>query len=855
MNIATKFSLEVQPVLPKALSGLEELANDLYYSWDRQVRNLFYRLDQDLWEACRHNPKVFLRRISQQRLQKALKDRGFLEAYHQQLSVYNSYHREGIRTGTEHILDPQNDLIAYFCAEFGFHESFPIYSGGLGILAGDHCKAASDLHIPFVAIGLLYSKGYFTQTIDSQGNQLAHYTTTQFDDLPISPARDANSNEVRISVEVLDREVQLKVWQAKAGHIMLYLMDSNLPENDEQDRAITYQLYGGDSTTRIQQEIVLGVGGVRLLRCLGLKPTVWHINEGHAAFQIFERCQEAVSEGMGFDAALELCASGTVFTTHTPVPAGHDIFDNKLFYSHFQKYAERLGISDKQLFDLGSSPRNEEGFNMTVLALRSSRFHNGVSRIHGRVASEMESHVWPQIDPKENPISYVTNGVHLPTFLAREWVNLFDMRFSDWRNEMLNEQYWQNIDDIPDIRFWSVRQELKTVMFNYVCAKVTYQHRRNGVSENTIARITEHLQASESDILVLGFARRFATYKRATLIFSDLERLARILGNPQRPVIMIFAGKAHPHDMPGQHLIRQIHEFSMRPEFLGKVILLEGHDMALGRKMVAGVDVWINNPEYPLEASGTSGEKAGVNGVLNLSVLDGWWGEGYNGENGWAITPHGPNRDLGLRDQEEARELLDILEYKVVPLYFDRDHQGYSPSWVQYSKASMKSIIPHYSALRMFMDYAQGFYRPARDQYKRLSEDHASPAIELGRWKGKVRDLWPGVSMQLIHQMPTEIKYDEVLPIKVAVFLNGLSHKDIVVECLLGCEDEVEEDRFKLRKKYRLESESVQTVDTHVNFTLNLKPDISGLQYYKIRMYPYHPLLSHPFETGFMIWL
>ena len=468
MTTNTKFSLEVQPVLPERLSGLEELANDLYYSWDRQVRSLYFRLDRKLWESCRHNPKVFLRRISQRKLEHALRDRGFIEVYNRQLSVYNTYHREGMRGGTENILDPGNDLIAYFCAEFGFHESFPIYSGGLGILAGDHCKAASDLGIPFVAIGLLYSKGYFTQTIDSHGNQLAHYTTIRFDDLPITAAQDANGSQINIKIELLDREVLLKVWKAKAGHITLYLLDSNLAENAEQDRTITYQLYGGDNNTRIQQEIVLGITGVRLLRKLNLKPTVWHINEGHAAFQIFERCREAVCEGLNFEAALELTAAGTVFTTHTPVPAGHDIFDKELFCRYFNHYSEKLGISDKQLFELGQSPGAEENFNMTTLALRGSRFHNGVSRIHGHIASSMESYVWPQIPPEENPISHVTNGVHLPTFLAREWVNLLDMRFSEWRNELLNEEYWQRIDDIPDIRFWSVRQELKTVMMRYV---------------------------------------------------------------------------------------------------------------------------------------------------------------------------------------------------------------------------------------------------------------------------------------------------------------------------------------------------------------------------------------------------
>ncbi|MEN8133284.1 MAG: alpha-glucan family phosphorylase, partial [Pseudomonadota bacterium] len=510
-------------------------------------------------------------------------------------------------------------------------------------------------------------------------------------------------------------------------------------------------------------------------------------------------------------------------------------------------------IGEEQLFSLGNSPSNEDSFNMTALALRGSRFHNGVSRIHGGVASKMESYVWPQISPEENPISYVTNGVHLSTFLAREWVNLFDMRFSDWRNELLNEQYWQHINDIPDIRFWSVRQELKTVMFRYVCAKASSQHRRNGVNENTIVRMTAHLQPRESDTLVLGFARRFATYKRATLLFSYPQRLARILGNPERPVILIFAGKAHPNDQPGQKLIQQIHDFSMRPEFLGKIILLEGYDLALARKLVAGVDVWLNNPEYPLEASGTSGEKAGVNGVLNLSVLDGWWAEGYNGENGWAITPHGSETDAVQRDKNEAMGLLDILEQEVIPEYFDRDHQGYSPKWVARSKASMKSLIPHYSAQRMVMDYVRNFYGPARDQHKRLMENQARPAIELAQWKKKVRELWPGISMQLTHEVPTEIKYDEVLSLDVLVFLNGLNHDDVVVECLFGNEDE--QGRFILSKCYKLDPEQQQEAGDQVTFSIKLQLDSSGLQYYKIRMYPYHPLLSHSFEMGFLIWL
>jgi starch phosphorylase len=853
MTTAKKFSLEVQPIIPNPLTGLLELANDLFYSWDRQVRSLFYRLDRDLWEKCHHNPKVFLRRVSQRRLEEAANDRGFLEAYHRVLSAYNNYHKEHMRTGIEQILDREKDLIAYFCAEFGFHESFPIYSGGLGILAGDHCKAASDLAIPFVAIGLLYSKGYFTQTIDDHGNQLAHYAPISHDDLPIVPARDVNDDEIRVEVEFPGRPVQLKVWTVKAGHIYLYLLDSDLEENSVEDRAITYQLYGGDKHTRIQQEIVLGIGGVRALRKLNLDVTVWHINEGHAAFLILERCREAVAKGMNFYEALELIAAGTVFTTHTPVPAGHDIFHWDLFSTYFHNFAEQLGISDEELHCLGHSTGNSETFNMTAFALRGSRFHNGVSRIHGDVASRMESYVWQQIPSEENPITYVTNGVHLPTFLAREWANLFDNRFSDWRNELRNEDYWKCIDEIPDFRYWSLRQELKTVMLRDVRAKAVQQYRRNGVNATNIARMTSHLTPTESDTLVLGFARRFATYKRATLIFRDPERLARILGNPERPVIIIFAGKAHPNDGPGQDLIREIQAFCMHPDLLGKVVLLEGYDMALARKLVTGVDVWINTPEFPLEASGTSGEKAGINGVLNLSVLDGWWAEGYNGKNGWAIIPHDFDCDPEQRDREEANDLLDILEYEVIPLYYERDHQGYSPGWVQKSKASMRSLIPHYNAQRMVVDYIHRFYGPAKNQYKKLTQDHAAPAKEVAQWKRKVRELWSGVTMTLTNKVSCEIKYNDTLLLRVSVALNGLSQDDIVVECLLGIEDD--EGEFTINNRYYLEPEKHQTGPGEISFSMALQPEVCGLQVFKVRMYPFHPLLSHPFEMGCMIWL
>lgn len=848
---STRFTLEVQPRIPKSLARLEELANDLLYSWDRQVRGLFYRLDHELWESSGHNPKLFLRRVSQEILEQAAEDRIFMEDYNRALSVYDVYLGEAMRPEISGQLDPAKDLIGYFCAEFGLHESVPLYSGGLGILAGDHCKAASDLSLPFVGVGLLYRLGYFTQTIDGQGNQIAHFTPKDFNDLPITPALDANGNEIQISVNIVNRDVKLKVWVAKAGHISLILLDSYLPENSEDDRRITYQLYGGNTSTRIQQEIVLGIGGVRALRTLGYHPTVWHINEGHAAFQILERVREHVDEGMDFASALELTAAGTVFTTHTPVPAGHDIFDPELFTAHFKNYAEHLKIPLQELMSLGHSPSNHGGFNMTALALRGSRFHNGVSRIHGHEASRMEGYIWPQIPYDENPMRYVTNGVHVPTFLAREWVNLFDMRFDRiWRSELLSEDYWERIDTIPDQNYWSVRQTLKSELLEDVRERSITQHRRNGCSDVQIDRLIQHLAGGETDILTLGFARRFATYKRALLLFSDPERLARIVNNPERPVLIMFAGKAHPSDVPGQELIRTISEYSRQPEFEGNIILLEGYDINLARKLVTGVDVWINTPEYPMEASGTSGQKAGINGVINLSVLDGWWGEGYNGENGWAITPHGTQYDPGFRDREEGQTLLDILEHEVVPLYYTRNGHGYSEGWVRKSKDSMKSIMPHFNAQRMVMDYVQQFYGPASRQSAQLRQDDV--AQTLAEWKKKVADVWGGVSLYRSNESTTEIQAGESMPICVAANLNGLTPEDVRVECLVGTLSDLDELEVDSTHYFDATGKNDKGEDV---FELDLLPTLAGLQYYQIRMYPYHLDLSHPFETGQLIWL
>ena len=849
----TRYTLEVRPRIPEPLARLEELANDLLYSWDRQVRGLFYRLDHELWEACRHSPKVFLRRVSQQRLEEALDNRVFMEEYNRALSGYDTYHQAPPLAEIEDHLHPERDLVAYFCAEFGLHESLPIYSGGLGILAGDHCKAASDLSLPFVAVGMLYPQGYFTQTIDGHGNQVAEYGPNDFAHLPLSPALDSDGKEVHIAIELPGRNLTLKVWRATAGRIRIYLLDSDLPENAEADRAITHQLYGGDTNTRIQQEIVLGIGGVRALRALGLRPTVWHINEGHAAFQILERCRELVDKGMDFDGALELVAAGTVFTTHTPVPAGHDIFDHNLVATYFDTFARRLGIGMEEFAQFGSNPGNHGGFNMTALALRGSRFHNGVSRIHGGVASRMEAYVWPQVPHEENPIRYVTNGVHVPTFLAREWVTLFNMHFgSEWRNELRNGEYWSRVDEIPTQTFWSLRQTLKSELFKDVRRRTLLQHRRNGSSEAEIQRLTRFLDPQDTDVLVLGFARRFATYKRATLLFSEPDRLARLLTDEKRPVVLVFAGKAHPHDLPGQHLIQVIHEYSRRPEFEGHIILLEGYDLALGRKLVTGVDVWINTPEYPLEASGTSGQKAGVNGVMNLSVLDGWWGEGYEGDNGWAIAPHGPQFDAGYRNREEADDLLNIIEHEVIPLYYERGGHGLPEPWVNMSKAAMRSSIPRFNSQRMVMDYVEGFYGPANLQAKRLADDGGAPAVNLAKWKRKISDNWPKVAVRRLDHVTEELIAGDSLPIRVAARLADLVPEDVTVECLVGTESE--EQKFVVQERFTLEPKGTNA-EGETLFQLDLEPSLPGLQYYKLRMYPSHELMTHPFETGCMVWV
>jgi starch phosphorylase len=707
--------------------------------------------------------------------------------------------------------------------------------------------------LPMVAMGILYGKGYFSQHIDSHGIQVVKYKESNFKNLPIKPVTGSDHEPLKFALRIKGRNIWLQLWVARVGHVPIYLMDSDLEINSEQDRKITHQLYGGDSTNRLLQELILGMGSVRAHRLLGLHPTVWHINEGHAAFQIIELCRELVEQGLDFETALESVAATTVFTTHTPVAAGHDIFDRTLMDEYFHDVTLELGISKERFWALGETPGNPNGFNMTALALRGSRFHNGVSKIHGTVASRMEGYVWKEIPAEDNPMTFVTNGIHVPTFLAGEWCNLFDTILGGgWRSQLLNAEYWSKIRAIPNHRFWSIRETLKATMLENVHKRYTHRLRRNGVSESQIRRMTRLIDPQKTDVLTVGFARRFATYKRATLLFANIDHFAKIIGDAKKPVVFIFAGKAHPHDKPGQELIRSIHDLSFDPRFEGHIVLLEDYDIALARELVTGVDVWLNTPVYPLEASGTSGQKAGINGVLNLSVLDGWWGEGYNGSNGWAITAHDEMFSPDFRDAEENRELLDIIENEIIPLYFDRDGHGYSREWIKKCKEAMVTVIPRFNSQRMAMEYVQKLYSPASVQGLRMGENNHSASRELAKWKEKINHEWTRVDISL-HEKPREKIYrDDHFDLRVRVALGNLVPADVVVECLFGYGQRQDESTFKVKKYLSC----VETRDDGTSiYALDEGVEYSGQQCYVIRVYPFHPLLSHPFETGFMKWL
>lgn len=851
--------LEVTPVLPEALGRLPELAGNLFFSWYRPARALFEDLEPELWNQVGGNPRLMLRCISQEVLDRAAVDPAYLGRYRQVLQTFDAYLQAPA---------PRADgpLIAYFCAEYGFHESFPIYSGGLGVLAGDYCKAASDERMNFVAVGLLYGQGYFTQTVDNDGAQHAEYREHDPRDLPVEPVRLGGGEWLHVRLRIAGREVTARLWKAQIGRVPVYLLDTNCPENAPSDRDITHRLYGGDESTRIRQEMVLGIGGTRALRALGLQPAVWHLNEGHAAFLILELLREHLAQGLSLGTALEAVAAQCVFTTHTPVAAGHDAFGHELLVAHFADFIRELGIPADRFLELARVPSVPGLFNMTRLALTGARRVNGVSRIHGGVSSRLCADHWPELRPEENPVGYVTNGVHVPTFLHQAWAEFFDRTIDrDWREHLSDAQFWRVLEPVPDDAYWATAQDVKSRMLAGVRERLEREYERKGLSPAQLRHVTRLLDPQRPDTLTIGFARRFATYKRAALLLRDRQRLARLVNDPERPLLLLFAGKAHPADEPGKQVLREIKQLALAPEFAGRVVFLEDYDMQLGRALVSGVDVWLNNPIAPLEASGTSGMKAAANGRLNLSILDGWWAEGWDGDNGWGLPPANV-QDPDRRDALEAELILDTLREEVLPLYYARGEAGFSPEWVRRSKRAMMTVIPSFNMRRVVQDYSEGLYYPAARQSAQLAAEGFAGARLLAEWKQRVRHAWPKVSLRPLADAPRDVRRGEAVRMRVAAALNGLHPEDVRVEFVARRRlpaadlDPPPLSSYRARSadglwRTALVPTGEREDDGSVVFALDAQPPGCGQFATEVRIYPIHELLSHPYELGLMRWL
>ena len=736
----------VVPQLPQRINKLSEIANNLWWSWNTEYLRLFEVMDPDLWEVSEKNPVKFLKMISQERIEKIINDQEFLKKYDKVVENYENYMNSKNTWFTKNYPNNQKDLIAYFSAEYGLDEIVPIYSGGLGILSGDHLKSASDLGLPFVAVGLLYKNGYFHQRINSRGEQCSEYYNIDLYNLPILPVKDNVGDDVIIDIPLEDKTLYLKLWQINVGRIKLYLMDSDIEQNSEEFRGITLRLYGGDKEMRIRQEIVLGMAGVKALKTLNYNPSVYHMNEGHSSFLTLELIKNIMEEKqISFEMAREIATVQTVFTTHTPVPAGNDIFDISLVEKYFDGFWDKLGITKEQFLKLGM-PGNElePGFNMGILALKIAGKKNGVSKLHGEVSRELFAEVWPNIAEDESPITHVTNGIHTCTWLAPNLKELFNEYLPPyWQDNIQVDSTWEKIDNIPDQKLWNAHIERKEKLIRLIKQNVTNRYVNSGIGYDQISEIVNKLNPKA---LTIGFARRFATYKRATLLFKDIARLTQILNDEKRPVQIVFAGKAHPADKDGQELIKTIHEISLMPQFKGKIFILENYNIGISRYLISGVDVWLNNPRRPMEASGTSGEKASVNGVVNFSVLDGWWCEGYNGVNGWTIGTNAQYDTYEEQDKADSNSLYHTLENKIIPAYYNQDKDGISKEWMSYMKNSIKSTGGKYSTSRMVSDYVNDLYMPLCNLKKQYFDELQNVA-EFTEWKKKVKTNWEKIKL------------------------------------------------------------------------------------------------------------
>ncbi len=777
--------VSIFPKLPTAIARLQELAYNLWWSWEPNAQALFATIEPQLWDTTNHNPVKFLRNVPQQRLDTVAVDATFVRAYTNVMADFDAYMAPTSPSwfGKAHS-EQREQIIAYFSAEFGLHEALPIYSGGLGVLSGDHCKEASDLNLPFIGVGFLYPQGYFTQRIDADGRQQAEYEKIDFAEMPVRAAKDPQGNEVLINVDLPGRTVYAKVWRIQVGRIPIFLMDTDVPRNAPQDRELSARLYGGDREMRISQEVVLGIGGVRAVRALGYRPATWHMNEGHSAFLGLERIRELVQgQGLSFDQAVEAVRANSLFTTHTPVPAGNDSFAFELVEKFFWQYWGQLGIDRDRFIGFAAQqlPWGAQ-YSMTVLALRLSAFANGVSKLHGEVSRDMWNFLWPDTPVAQVPIGHITNGVHTKTWLARELRALYNQYLgTDWLEEVDNPTTWAAIDQVPDAELWAVHEERKRLMVDHVRGRVKRQYLRYGEGPR---RIKEAEGLLDPHALTLGFARRFATYKRATLIFKDEQRLLRLLNDPARPVQIVFSGKAHPADEPGKALIQHIYHLSQRPEFSGKIVFVENYDMNIARHLVAGVDVWLNTPRRPHEASGTSGEKAALCGSPNFSVLDGWWVEGFDGNNGWSIGEEREYKDEATQDDADVQDLYTTLEEQIIPLYYQRDVNGVPSSWVAKMKNAIRSCAPQFSMRRMVKEYTETYYLPAAAYGQQFSAENYSLARELAGWKGQLGQRWQALQLQAEMGGNGQLTVGEVLQVRAKLWLNGVEEAQVAVELI-----------------------------------------------------------------------
>jgi starch phosphorylase len=846
-------TFHVRPALPERLQPLEVLAYNLRWSWDHETISLFRRLDRDLWEESGHNPVLMLGSIAQERLREAAQDEAFL-AHMDRVAGSLSEYEAGATTWYQKAYGPATrPLVAYFSMEFGLTECLPIYSGGLGILAGDHLKSASELGIPLVGVGLLYQKGYFRQYLTSEGWQQERYPVNDFSILPVHPCHTKDGQPMRISVELAGRPVSVRPWIAKVGRVTLVLLDTNVPENPQDLQDITDELYGGDGDMRIRQEIVLGVGGIRALLALDLRPRIFHMNEGHCAFLGLERLRHLMAEHrVSFREALEIVASSGVFTTHTPVPAGIDMFQPDQMDRYFASFREAFGLPREAFLDLGRvhPGRADEPFNMAVLAIRTSSVVNGVSRLHARVSRAMWQDVWPGVPVDEIPISHVTNGVHSRSWISDDMRTLYDRYLGPrWAEEPGDTRVWSRSEQIPGEELWRTHERRRERFVAFARKRLHGQLRFRGAGPTQLAEADEAL---DPEALTVGFGRRFATYKRGTLLLSDPGRLERIVNAPGRPVQIVFAGKAHPRDEPGKQLIRDIVQLARRPEFRRRIVFLEDYDQVVARYMVQGVDVWLNTPRRPLEASGTSGMKAAFNGALNLSILDGWWDEAYTAETGWAIGRGEEYADAAYQDRVEAGALYDLLENEVVPLFYRRGADGVPRGWIALMRTSISGLCPVFNTNRMLHQYLVDGYLRAEARRARLEEDAFRRAKALAAWKEKVRKGWPEVGVSRVElKMPDQTRVGELFEVRAMVRLGTLAPADVAVQVQLG----------KLRESREIIEPQLIPLAPHgpvkgdgTLFSAAFPCQTSGTHGLTVRVVPYHEDLGYPHETGLIAW-